>query len=345
MRLKPGRHELSSARDVLSAELIEEVVFGDDRLRAEPFSAGEYRLVRVADGDSGIIYRFVFSQRLVLPDGRDFAIELSGLNFSTRDGVPVVSSRELDEDFLSSQMRMEGSLDGEPVVAYSSCSYSSFPEWTVEVETDEGTSVRLSERFQPSENDLGTGRAALVRAELSIGGDTLVVTDYWQLVYSARRHNRDVRYWVVLEPTVKLPALAAPVRVVEIEVGQLPRSQFVRYLDEDFEVLLEPEVAFYEKQLSENRGPRFVRGDVTADGRLNVIDSVTLNAYLFAGRSVLPCLKSADTDDSGRIDLADAILILNHLFGLGAAPAPPYPGCGTDGVEDNLSCDRFPMCP
>ena len=61
-----------------------------------------------------------------------------------------------------------------------------------------------------------------------------------------------------------------------------------------------------------------------------------------------PCspgdVKSADTNDDGKIDLSDAVALLNHLF-LGALPPPPpFPDCGTDGTEDGLSCESSGPC-
>ncbi len=60
---------------------------------------------------------------------------------------------------------------------------------------------------------------------------------------------------------------------------------------------------------------RFIRGDVNANGKLNVSDPVLLLRYLFLDGSIqIPCQDAADADANGRLDLRDGILILEHLF-------------------------------
>ena len=52
-------------------------------------------------------------------------------------------------------------------------------------------------------------------------------------------------------------------------------------------------------------------------------------------------MKAADVDDSGSVDLTDAVYLLNYLFIGGAAPAEPV-ACGLDPTGDNLSCETVP---
>ena len=58
----------------------------------------------------------------------------------------------------------------------------------------------------------------------------------------------------------------------------------------------------------------------------------------------MPCLDAADVDDSGRVDLTDAIGLLQFLFLGGAGPRSPFPGCGADPSEDGLGCATLPPC-
>ncbi len=93
-------------------------------------------------------------------------------------------------------------------------------------------------------------------------------------------------------------------------------------------------------------GPtRFVRGEVNGDGRTDISDAVTVLIWLFAGGLEPICEKAADVDDNSAVEVTDAVRILGHLFQGAARPSAPFPQCGTDPTEDDLSCDAFPACP
>ncbi|MCZ6795448.1 MAG: CotH kinase family protein [Planctomycetota bacterium] len=83
----------------------------------------------------------------------------------------------------------------------------------------------------------------------------------------------------------------------------------------------------------------FVRGDADANGRVNIADAVVILRYLTRGDVAPSCEDALDGDDSGIVNLTDAIFLLNHLFRPGSsAPASPFPGCGEDGTKDSLTC-------
>lgn len=88
----------------------------------------------------------------------------------------------------------------------------------------------------------------------------------------------------------------------------------------------------------------FRRGDVNADGKLQVSDAVYLIGYLFLGGASPGCMGSGDPDASGRINLTDPILLLSHMFLGGQEPEPPFRTCGTDPAPEALSCDSHPAC-
>lgn len=88
----------------------------------------------------------------------------------------------------------------------------------------------------------------------------------------------------------------------------------------------------------------FVRGDVNSDGNLDISDAVFGLLYLFTGGAVPPCHKSADSDDSGVVDVTDSILLLDAIFLAGPAPEDPFPECGSDPTDDGLSCDSYLPC-
>ena len=87
----------------------------------------------------------------------------------------------------------------------------------------------------------------------------------------------------------------------------------------------------------------FIRGDTDADGILQIGDGIALLGHLFQGEPEPSCLDAADSNDDGRLDVADAVYHFFFLFGA-APPPPPWPNCGTDPTSDSLDCDSFPAC-
>jgi hypothetical protein len=87
----------------------------------------------------------------------------------------------------------------------------------------------------------------------------------------------------------------------------------------------------------------FARGDATADGILDISDPIALLFHLFEGQP-LPCLESADADDSGGLDLADGLALLRFLFLEGSPPPAPFPSCGADPTQDALGCGGYDAC-
>jgi len=87
---------------------------------------------------------------------------------------------------------------------------------------------------------------------------------------------------------------------------------------------------------AEGGGELFSRGDANDDGARNIADAVFILQYLFGGGGEPPCPDAADANDDGGLNIADAVAILQHLFGGGGDLPAPFPGCGTDPTDDNL---------
>ncbi|MEM7163971.1 MAG: dockerin type I domain-containing protein [Planctomycetota bacterium] len=87
----------------------------------------------------------------------------------------------------------------------------------------------------------------------------------------------------------------------------------------------------------------FRRGDVNADGRVDMDDEAWLNAYLFtAPPPQLPCLDAADVNDDGQVMISDVVYLLSFLVNNGAPPPAPGPCvCGPDPTPDLVGCGTF----
>ncbi|MBN1421688.1 MAG: CotH kinase family protein [Planctomycetes bacterium] len=82
----------------------------------------------------------------------------------------------------------------------------------------------------------------------------------------------------------------------------------------------------------------FLRGEVNDDGRIDIGDAVRILEILFAGVPAPRCDDAADVNDDGGLDIGDAIRILNYLYASGPAPEPPFPDAGPDPTADGLAC-------
>lgn len=87
----------------------------------------------------------------------------------------------------------------------------------------------------------------------------------------------------------------------------------------------------------------FIRGDTNHDGQVDLSDGISLLQYLYLGiPDGIACLDACDVDDSGVLDLADALGLLFALFqpDPSVRPAPPFPYQGIDTTPtDPLHCD------
>ena len=84
-----------------------------------------------------------------------------------------------------------------------------------------------------------------------------------------------------------------------------------------------------------------MRGDANFDDVVNITDAVFTLGFLFAGGVSPACVDAVDTDDTGTLEITDAIRLLNHLFGGAPPPPPPYPAPGRDPTPDALGCRGF----
>ncbi len=92
----------------------------------------------------------------------------------------------------------------------------------------------------------------------------------------------------------------------------------------------------------------FLRGDVSADGRVEALfDARFLMDFLFAGTTTAPCYDAADVNNDGTINISDAVWLLGWGLAGGAPPEAPGPDeCGIDPEGGDLGCASPPVpCP
>jgi len=345
LRLRPGTIELPTDVDVFLGDLIEEIVRGPDRRRAEPTAPGVFHVTTNARGDGTASHTFRFEQDFTIA-GEPLHVEINGLTMTSSDGEPDVPTLVLDEEAITRDLFVEAipSSEASRKMVYSSCTFGSLPPWDVRTTFADGTTLRLTERFRPAL--AGTAPASVVHADVEIGGEQQETDDYFRLVYTALHHNFHVRYWIVLDPPVALPGVgtvhAIDLREPQSDTGRAARAE---YLGASFEPIGGPRVATYWKGPAGDRQPGFRRGDTNADDGVNVSDVVFLLGWLFRATESPACPDAGDFDDDGAAEITDAILILSFLFQGVDLSAPPGPyRCGPDPTNDFLDdCER--PCP
>ncbi|MEM7235162.1 MAG: dockerin type I repeat-containing protein, partial [Planctomycetota bacterium] len=90
-------------------------------------------------------------------------------------------------------------------------------------------------------------------------------------------------------------------------------------------------------------GTRFLRGDANDDSRVDLADAVWIVNDLFRGGPETTCRASADVDANGRVNLSDAIYVAHYRFLSGPRPPAPFPSCGL-GEGDRTSCADVRAC-
>ncbi len=88
----------------------------------------------------------------------------------------------------------------------------------------------------------------------------------------------------------------------------------------------------------------FKRGNANADARIDIADAIFMLTHLFAHGPAPGCRDAGDANDDGKLDIANAIAVLSHLFASAGALKPPFEGCGADPTADELDCATFPSC-
>jgi hypothetical protein len=90
---------------------------------------------------------------------------------------------------------------------------------------------------------------------------------------------------------------------------------------------------------------RFLRGDCTTDGTVDLTDAICILGRLFAGEEAR-CATALNANGDLEVNLTDAVFVLGFLFGSGAQPVEPFPDCGPGVLpaDAKLGCESPPDC-
>jgi hypothetical protein len=92
-------------------------------------------------------------------------------------------------------------------------------------------------------------------------------------------------------------------------------------------------------------GRAFLRGRIIENNGIQIGDAIRILSELFSGLDFVHCDDAADANDDGRVDISDALYLLQYLFLGTRAPPDPFSSCGSDPTPDGLGCARSALCP
>jgi hypothetical protein len=211
IRFLPGRHDLPGSLSTFTMNLIEEVLFGPSREVLAPTGPGTVRRFVFPAGEE-TLYRFEFEQDFATGSGQTIHITMKPLLFTVDPVAPLPGPLVLDEA-ISTNSFVPGAVPelvedagAVPVIAgelrvdgnrihdlrFSSCDLEALPLWAIEAAAAHGNSLYVEWRYRLRKPEHEIGPAAQTYARFEFGDETREVFDYWNNVYSARRHNNAV---------------------------------------------------------------------------------------------------------------------------------------------------------
>lgn len=85
----------------------------------------------------------------------------------------------------------------------------------------------------------------------------------------------------------------------------------------------------------------FYRGDADGNGRINVGDAVLIIQIVLGNLDArYNCPDALDANDDGGANISDAIPVLRWVFQRGPRLPAPFLGCGADPTDDELGCEQ-----
>lgn len=83
----------------------------------------------------------------------------------------------------------------------------------------------------------------------------------------------------------------------------------------------------------------FIRGNPNDDTKVDIADAIWIVNELFKEGAATTCQDAADVNNDGMVDSSDATYLIAYEFQGGPAPPAPFPDCGTEPIdEDALTC-------
>lgn len=90
---------------------------------------------------------------------------------------------------------------------------------------------------------------------------------------------------------------------------------------------------------------KFVRSDCNESGDVDLADAIFTLDVIFLGGGPASCAAACDSNGDDVVDISDAVFLLSWLFVAGSPePTEPFPACGPNRIPSPLGCEHYD-CP
>ncbi len=103
-------------------------------------------------------------------------------------------------DYFGAMLGEAAATTQDALTQLGSCTAETLERWRARGTLSDGGDFRIDYRYQPP--FAGSGPLFPTRAEVTLGGQTAVVDDYFRLVYAGEHHNWNNQYWVLFAAPV-----------------------------------------------------------------------------------------------------------------------------------------------
>jgi hypothetical protein len=134
----------------------------------------------------------IYTQAYATPDGPielrwQFYLQAAGLGFRFEE--PYVT------DFFDAILGDPAAASGDQLTLLGSCQPDSLEPWRLRGDLADGGRFQLD--FRHRQPQAGSGPLFPTRGEVTLDGQTVVVDDYFRVIYAGEHHNWNNNYWIL----------------------------------------------------------------------------------------------------------------------------------------------------
>ncbi len=249
LHFNAGVHSLPVEAGEYEFSLIEKVELGPEAAALNATEAGQLYVEAFDIPMNGEILRYQYEQEFWSNADRNerLTIRIQGLGVLNENKIRYEIT--LDKPLMVDTLNVRGEFGDSRQSDYIDYSWTEYDEESIilnEYLMEDGQAVRLYKRYLPRFFGMGVAHANLVFAQVKIAGGERYQSDYWKLVYAAKAHCSDEKFWVLFdEPVGEAYGVAV---LTESILQNLEVSADVYLLDKNLQHLRKIEVTSRDKR-------------------------------------------------------------------------------------------------